>query len=276
MTVDDARTTKDRTTAGRTLDDGRADVVEFHGVSKSFGSVHVLRGVDLHVRESEVLCILGPSGAGKSTLLRCINHLEGIDGGWIKVAGQVVGYELRGSKLHELPERLIRHQRGLSGMVFQHFNLFPHFTALENVMVGPVEIQKEPKAEVEARARGFLDRVGLGDKLSAYPAQLSGGQQQRVAIARALAMNPKVLLFDEPTSALDPEVVGEVLAVMLELAQEGRTMIVVTHEVGFAREAADRVAFMFDGKIAEIGPAKSVLENPTEPRTAEFLAHVLV
>ncbi|MDA8149401.1 MAG: amino acid ABC transporter ATP-binding protein [Actinomycetota bacterium] len=264
------------TTTGYDLAEGRPDVVELHGVSKSFGNVHVLRGVDLHVRESEVLCVLGPSGAGKSTMLRCINHLEGIDAGWIKVAGQIIGYELRGSKLHELPERLIRHQRGLSGMVFQQFNLFPHFNVLENVMVGPVELQKEPKAQVEARARGFLDRVGLGDKVSAYPAQLSGGQQQRVAIARALAMNPKVLLFDEPTSALDPEVVGEVLAVMLELAQEGRTMIVVTHEVGFAREAADRVAFMFDGRITETGPAKSVLESPREARTAEFLAHVLV
>lgn len=266
----------DKGSAGSYGGDGRPHVVECHGVSKSFGSVHVLRGVDLHVRESEVLCILGPSGAGKSTLLRCINHLEGIDGGWITVAGQIIGYELRAGKLHELPERVIRHQRGLCGMVFQHFNLFPHFTALENVMVGPVELQKEPKNQVEARARGFLDRVGLGDKMAAYPAQLSGGQQQRVAIARALAMNPRVLLFDEPTSALDPEVVGEVLAVMLELAQEGRTMIVVTHEVGFAREAADRVAFMFDGKIAEIGPAKGVLESPSEPRTAEFLAHVLV
>jgi polar amino acid transport system ATP-binding protein len=255
---------------------GKPPVVECHDVSKSFGSVHVLRGVDLHVRESEVLCILGPSGAGKSTLLRCINHLEGIDGGWIKVSGQIIGYELRGDKLHELPERVIRHQRALCGMVFQHFNLFPHFTVLENVMVGPIEIQKEPRRQVEARARLFLERVGLGDKVSSYPSQLSGGQQQRVAIARALAMNPKVLLFDEPTSALDPEVVGEVLAVMLELAQEGRTMIVVTHEVGFAREAADRVAFMFDGRIAEIGPAKSVLEGPSEARTAEFLAHVLV
>jgi polar amino acid transport system ATP-binding protein len=252
------------------------DVVECHGVSKSFGNVHVLRNVELHVRESEVLCILGPSGAGKSTLLRCINHLEGIDGGWIKVAGQIIGYELRADKLHELPERVIRHQRALCGMVFQHFNLFPHFTVLDNVMVGPIELQREPKAQVEARARGFLDRVGLGDKISAYPAQLSGGQQQRVAIARALAMNPKILLFDEPTSALDPEVVGEVLAVMLELAQEGRTMIVVTHEVGFAREAANRVAFMFDGRIIEIGPTKSVLEKPREARTAEFLAHVLV
>jgi polar amino acid transport system ATP-binding protein len=256
--------------------DGRPTIVECHAVSKSFGAVRVLQGVDLDVHESEVLCILGPSGAGKSTLLRCINHLEGIDGGWIKVAGQIIGYELRAGKLHELPERAIRHRRGLSGMVFQHFNLFPHFTVLENVMVGPVELQKEPKAQVEARARGFLDRVGLGDKISAYPAQLSGGQQQRVAIARALAMNPRVLLFDEPTSALDPEVVGEVLAVMLELAQEGRTMIVVTHEVGFAREAANRVAFMFDGRIDEIGPARSVLEKPTQARTAEFLAHVLV
>lgn len=255
---------------------GSSCVVECHRVSKSFGNIQVLFDVDLQVREAEVLCILGPSGAGKSTLLRCINHLEGIDGGWVKVGGQIIGYELKADKLHELPESVIRHQRGLSGMVFQHFNLFPHFTVLENVMVGPVELQKEPKAQVEIRAREFLGRVGLGEKISAYPTQLSGGQQQRVAIARALAMNPRVLLFDEPTSALDPEVVGEVLAVMLELAQEGRTMIVVTHEVGFAREAADRVAFMFDGKIAEIGPAKSVLERPTEARTAEFLAHVLV
>lgn len=266
----------DTTAAGGVSIEGSPDVVECHAVSKSFDKVHVLRGVDLDVHESEVLCILGPSGAGKSTLLRCINHLEGIDGGWVKVAGHIIGYELRAGKLHELSERTIRHQRGLCGMVFQHFNLFPHLTVLENVMVGPVEIKKEPRARVEVLAREFLDRVGLGDKISTYPTQLSGGQQQRVAIARALAMNPRVLLFDEPTSALDPEVVGEVLAVMLELAQEGRTMIVVTHEVGFAREAADRVAFMFDGKIAEIGPAKSVLEKPSEARTAEFLAHVLV
>ncbi|MGH8988482.1 MAG: amino acid ABC transporter ATP-binding protein [Acidimicrobiales bacterium] len=250
-------------------------MVQCHSVAKSFGSIRVLRGVDLEVRESEVLCILGPSGAGKSTLLRCINNLESIDGGWIKVTDQIIGYELRGGRLYELPERVIRRQRGLCGMVFQHFNLFPHFTALQNVMLGPVEILKETRGEVEARARILLDRVGLATKLSAYPAQLSGGQQQRVAIARALAMNPRVMLFDEPTSALDPEVVGEVLKVMLELAQEGRTMIVVTHEVGFAREAADRVAFMFDGRIAEIGPARSVLEHPSEARTAEFLSHVL-
>jgi polar amino acid transport system ATP-binding protein len=259
----------------RPAKDGNRAVVECHSVVKSFGSVHVLRAVDLAVRESEVLCILGPSGAGKSTLLRCINHLEGIDGGWIKVTDQIVGYQLRGGKLHELPERMIRRQRGLCGMVFQHFQLFPHFTALQNVMLGPVEVLKQPREEVEARARAVLERVGLASKVSSYPAQLSGGQQQRVAIARALAMNPKVLLFDEPTSALDPEVVGEVLAVMLELAEEGRTMIVVTHEVGFAREAADRVAFMFDGVITEIGPARSVLEKPSEARTAEFLSHVL-
>src|SRR5579862_780455 len=254
----------------------RPDVVECHAVSKSFGSLQVLKGVDLRVRESEVLCILGPSGAGKSTLLRCINHLEGIDGGWIKVAGQIMGYELKGGKLHELPERIIRQQRALCGMVFQHFNLFPHFTALDNVMVGPVELQKQPRGQVEKRARALLDRVGLGSKATEYPSRLSGGQQQRVAIARALAMEPKVLLFDEPTSALDPEVVGDVLAVMLELAREGRTMIVVAHEVGFAREAADRAAFMFDGRITEIGAARTVLEKPTETRTAEFLAHVLV
>ncbi len=259
----------------RAVKDGNRTVVECHSVAKSFGSVHVLRAVDLEVKESEVLCILGPSGAGKSTLLRCINHLESIDGGWIKVTDQVVGYELKGGKLHELPERVIRRQRGLCGMVFQHFNLFPHFTALQNVMLGPVEILKQPRAEVENRSRMLLERVGLANKTSAYPSQLSGGQQQRVAIARALAMNPRVMLFDEPTSALDPEVVGEVLRVMLELAEEGRTMIVVTHEVGFAREAADRVAFMFDGRIAEIGPARSVLEKPSEPRTAEFLSHVL-
>ena len=250
-------------------------VVECHAVVKSFGSVHVLRSVDLEVKESEVLCILGPSGAGKSTLLRCINHLEGIDGGWIRVTDQIMGYELKGGKLHELHERAIRRQRGLCGMVFQHFNLFPHFTALQNVMLGPVEILKEPRDQVEARARTLLDRVGLSSKMSAYPSELSGGQQQRVAIARALAMNPRVMLFDEPTSALAPEVVGEVLTVMLELAREGRTMIVVTHEVGFAREAADRVAFMFDGRITEIGPARSVLEKPSEARTAEFLSHVL-
>ncbi len=260
----------------RASKEGNRTVVECHSVVKSFGSVHVLRSVDLEVRESEVLCILGPSGAGKSTLLRCINHLEGIDGGWIKVTDQIIGYELRGNKLHELSERAVRRQRGLCGMVFQHFNLFPHFTALQNVMLGPVEILKQPRGEVEARSRLLLDRVGLASKVSAYPSQLSGGQQQRVAIARALAMNPRVLLFDEPTSALDPEVVGEVLRVMLELADEGRTMIVVTHEVGFAREAADRVAFMFEGRITEIGAARAVLEKPSEARTAEFLSHVLI
>lgn len=253
-----------------------AGVVEFHNVSKWFGSTQALRDVNLQVREAEVLCILGPSGAGKSTLLRCINHLEPIDRGWITVAGEIIGYELRGGKLHELPERVVRRQRGMCGMVFQHFNLFPHFTALQNVMMGPCELLKQPRDLVEARARTLFERVGLGDKMDAYPSQLSGGQQQRVAIARALAMEPRVLLFDEPTSALDPEVVGEVLAVMFEIAKEGRTMIVVTHEVGFAREAADRVAFMFDGQVTEVGPARSVLANPSEARTAEFLAHVLI
>lgn len=253
-----------------------AGIVEFHNVSKWFGSTPALREVNLSVKESEVLCILGPSGAGKSTLLRCINHLEPVDSGWITVAGEIMGYALKGGKLHELPERVIRRQRGMCGMVFQHFNLFPHFTALQNVMMGPCELLKQPREQVEFRAKKLLERVGLRDKMEAYPSQLSGGQQQRVAIARALAMEPRVLLFDEPTSALDPEVVGEVLSVMLELAEEGRTMIVVTHEVGFARQAADRVAFMFDGRVTEVGPARSVLANPSETRTAEFLAHVLV
>src|SRR5579862_8414933 len=249
----------------------RPDVVECHAVSKSFGSLQVLKGVDLRVRESEVLCILGPSGAGKSTLLRCINHLEGIDGGWIKVAGQIMGYELKGGKLHELPERIIRQQRALCGMVFQHFNLFPHFTALDNVMVGPVELQKQPRGQVEKRARALLDRVGLGSKATEYPSRLSGGQQQRIAIARALAMQPKVLLFDEPTSALDPETVGEVLQVMKELASDGMTMIVVTHEMGFAREVAHRVVVLDQGELIEQGPPEQIFTAPEHPRTRAFL-----
>ncbi|HEX6507652.1 MAG TPA: amino acid ABC transporter ATP-binding protein [Chloroflexota bacterium] len=250
-------------------------MVEAINVQKHYGPLHVLRGVNLSVDEGEVVCILGPSGGGKSTFLRCINHLETLTEGLIWVDGEVMGYHLRGEHLHEMHARQIQRQRSKIGMVFQNFNLFPHLTALENVILGPVRIKKLPRAQAVKRGKELLDRVGLGDKWDVYPARLSGGQQQRIAIARALAMEPRLMLFDEPTSALDPELVGEVLDVMRGLTDEGMTMIVVTHEIGFAREAADRVAFMADGEIREIGPPREVLTNPKDDRARSFLSRVL-
>jgi polar amino acid transport system ATP-binding protein len=251
-----------------------APLVQAVNVHKSYGKREVLKGVNFEVHEGEVVCLLGPSGGGKSTLLRCINHLETIEKGHIWVDGRPVGYRLHDGALHELPEREIAKQRVVVGMVFQRFNLFAHRTALENVTEGPVQVLGVPKAKATARGRELLDQVGLADWADQYPSQLSGGQQQRVAIARALAMGPRLLLFDEPTSALDPELVGDVLAVMRSLASEGMTMIVVTHEVGFAREVADRAIFMFDGQIVEDGVPREVFSNPRHARTAQFLSSV--
>ncbi|MEU4564163.1 amino acid ABC transporter ATP-binding protein [Actinoplanes sp. NPDC023936] len=245
------------------------------GVHKSFGALHVLRGVDLTALAGTVTVILGPSGSGKSTLLRSINHLEKVDRGLVRVGGELIGYRQSGSKLHELSERQILKQRAGIGFVFQNFNLFPHLTALENVAEAPISAQGKPKSLVYERSRELLDRVGLSDKSDAYPRQLSGGQQQRVAIARALALEPQLILFDEPTSALDPELVGEVLDVLRDLARAGTTMIVVTHEIGFAREAADNVIFMDEGQIVEQGPPAQVLDNPRHDRTRAFLSKVL-
>ena len=250
-------------------------MVRAENVHKSFGSLQVLKGVDLEVRTGEVCCVLGPSGSGKSTFLRCINHLEKIDAGRIWVDGQLIGYRERGGKIYELREKEVAAQRRSIGMVFQRFNLFPHMTVLANVMEAPLRVRREPKDEVRQRALALLARVGLADKVDSYPGHLSGGQQQRVAIARALAMRPKLMLFDEPTSALDPELVGEVLDVMKDLAREGMTMIVVTHEIGFAREVADSVVFMDGGVVVESGPPREVLANPRHERTRSFLAKVL-
>jgi polar amino acid transport system ATP-binding protein len=249
--------------------------VEVRGVHKSFGHLEVLRGIDLLIRRGEVTVILGPSGSGKSTLLRTLNHLEKVDRGLIQVAGQPVGYRLKGGKLHELREREILQQRTRVGFVFQNFNLFPHLTVLDNVIEAPVSAQGRDRKEVEAQARALLERVGVSDKVDAYPRQLSGGQQQRVAIARALALRPAVMLFDEPTSALDPELVGEVLDVIKQLASEGTTLVIVTHEIGFAREVADTVVFMDAGLIVEQGPPADVLDNPQHERTKAFLSKVL-
>ena len=240
-------------------------------VMKAFDGTQVLKGIDLDVRKGQVICLLGPSGSGKTTFLRCINQLETIDGGRIWVDGELMGYEDRAGTLHQLTNTAIAAQRREIGMVFQKFNLFPHKTALENIMEAPIQVKGENKAAARERAIALLARVGLQDKPSAYPAQLSGGQQQRVAIARALAMQPKLMLFDEPTSALDPELVGEVLAVMRELANEGMTMIVVTHEMSFAREVADEVVFMDGGVVVEQGDPKSVINNPQHDRTRSFL-----
>lgn len=250
-------------------------MVKAINVHKKFNGQEVLKGVDLDVLDGEVLCILGPSGGGKSTLLRCLNHLETLDDGVVWIDGSIIGYELHGAVLRELPPRKVRQQQREIGMVFQNFNLFPHMTALQNVIEGPTTVRRESRASASARGTGLLASVGLGDRGAAYPAQLSGGQKQRVAIARALAMNPKVMLFDEPTSALDPELVGEVLDVMRELAASGTTMVVVTHEIAFAREVADRVAIMIDGTIREIGPPAEVLSNPQDPRVRSFLKRVL-
>jgi len=250
-------------------------LVEIHNVHKSYSGVEVLRGVDLTVQPGEVVAILGPSGSGKSTLLRTINHLESVDRGSVTVDGQLIGYERRGDKLYELREKEILKRRTQIGIVFQNFNLFPHLTALENITEAPIDLGLRSRDEARAQALELLERVGLTDKAGHYPRQLSGGQQQRVAIARALALNPKVLLFDEPTSALDPELVGEVLDVIRGLARSGTTLIIVTHEIGFAREVADRVVFVDGGVIVEQGTPEAVLTNPEHPRTREFLAKVL-
>ncbi len=250
-------------------------MVKAEAVHKSFGRHEVLRGIDLEVAPREVMCIIGPSGSGKSTFLRCINHLEKINAGRLWVDGELVGYRQRGDRLHELPEREVCRKRSEIGMVFQSFNLFPHMTALENVVEAPVRVKKESMAVASERARALLDRVGLGDKVDAHPRQLSGGQQQRVAIARALAMQPKLMLFDEPTSALDPELVGDVLNVMRGLAEEGMTMVVVTHEMGFAREVGDSLIFMDDGLVVEAGAPRDVIGNPQQERTKAFLSNVL-
>ncbi|GLY73064.1 amino acid ABC transporter ATP-binding protein [Actinoallomurus iriomotensis] len=250
-------------------------MVKAEGIHKFFGRLHVLRGIDLEVESGEVMCVIGPSGSGKSTFLRCMNHLEKIDSGRLWVDGDLVGYRQRGEKLHEMRERDVAAQRRDIGMVFQRFNLFPHMTALENIMEAPVQVRGEPKAAVRERARELLDRVGLSDKVGSYPSQLSGGQQQRVAIARALAMEPKLMLFDEPTSALDPELVGDVLDVMRQLAVDGMTMVVVTHEMGFAREVGDSLVFMDEGAIVEQGRPREVLSDPQHQRTRDFLSKVL-
>ncbi|WP_084076685.1 amino acid ABC transporter ATP-binding protein [Demequina sp. NBRC 110057] len=254
-------------------------MVEVRAAHKMFDTLHVLKGVDLTVQRGEVCVVLGPSGSGKSTLLRCVNELEELTGGSVRLDGELLGYRevTKGDEttLHRLHPREIARQRSRVGMVFQRFHLFPHMTALENVMEAPQQVKRVRKADARAKAEELLARVGLADRMDHYPAQLSGGQQQRVAIARALAMEPEIMLFDEPTSALDPELVGEVLAVMKDLAAAGMTMIVVTHEIGFAREVADHVVFMDEGVVVEEGTAAEVLDAPREARTQEFLSHVL-
>lgn len=250
-------------------------MVKAEEVCKSFGALHVLKGITLEIGRGEVLVMVGPSGSGKSTFLRCINHLEQVNAGRLYVDGDLIGYRERGNKLLEMSPRDAAKQRRDIGMVFQHFNLFPHRTALQNVIEAPVHVKRVKKDEAIARGKDLLEQVGLSDKAHAYPAQLSGGQQQRVAIARALAMNPKLMLFDEPTSALDPELVGEVLEVMKKLASEGMTMVVVTHEMGFAREVANKLVFMDGGVVVESGPPREVLANPQHERTKAFLSKVL-
>ena len=250
-------------------------VVSARDVRKSFGHVEVLKGVSLDVRRREVVVLIGASGSGKTTLLRCINHLEKIDGGTIKVNGHFIGYRERNGELVEGRDSEIARQRSEIGFVFQRFNLFPHKTALENVVEAPIQVRRQPPDEARDLGRALLDRVGLSHKIDSYPAQLSGGQQQRVAIARALAMNPSLMLFDEPTSALDPEMINEVLEVIRELAREGMTMIVVSHEMGFAREAADRIAMLDDGLIVEEGPPELIFSDSAHERTRTFLSKIL-
>lgn len=250
-------------------------IVEAYDVRKHFGALEVLKGINLSVEEGAVVGLIGPSGSGKSTFLRCINHLEKISGGELRVDGDFVGYEKRGDKLHELREGDVAERRARIGMVFQRFNLFPHMTVLQNVIEAPIRVKREDRGVAIKRAKELLERVGLDKKLASYPGQLSGGQQQRVAIARALAMGPKLMLFDEPTSALDPELVGEVLDVMRELAEGGMTMIVVTHEIAFAREVCTSVVFMDDGVIVEAGPPRDIFERPNADRTKAFLSKVL-
>jgi polar amino acid transport system ATP-binding protein len=250
-------------------------MVKASGVHKRFGLNEVLKGIDLEVGRGEVMCVIGPSGSGKSTLLRCINHLEQIQAGRLEVDGQLVGYEQRGDKLYELSDRQVAKKRGEIGIVFQHFNLFPHMTALGNIIEAPTRVKGIPKTQAIERGKALLAQVGLAGREDAYPRQLSGGQQQRVAIARALAMDPKLMLFDEPTSALDPELVGDVLDVMKDLAKSGMTMFVVTHEMGFAREVGDKLVFMDDGVVVESGTPKDVINNPQHERTKAFLSKVL-
>ena len=250
-------------------------LVRARGVHKAFGPLEVLKGIDLDVAAGEVVVILGPSGSGKSTFLRCINHLEEINQGFIEVDKEQIGYRLKNGRLNKLGSREIAAQRSKIGMVFQQFNLYPHMTALQNVIEAPIGVHRQNREEATRYARELLTRVGLAEKFDAYPRQLSGGQQQRVAIARALAIRPRLMLFDEPTSALDPELVGEVLATMRDLAKEGLTMIVVTHEIGFAKEAADRVVFMDGGVVVEQGPPSEVLTNPKHPRTRAFLSRFI-
>jgi polar amino acid transport system ATP-binding protein len=252
-----------------------APMVKAEGVHKCFGRLEVLRGITLEVARGEVMCVLGPSGSGKSTFLRCINHLEKIDNGRLWVDGDLVGYRQRGDKLYELRDAEVAKRRAEIGMVFQRFNLFPHKTALENVIEAPCQVLSVSRKDATREAEALFERVGLSDKLAAYPAQLSGGQQQRVAIARALAMKPKLMLFDEPTSALDPELVGDVLDVMRGLAKDGMTMVVVTHEIGFAREVADKLVFMDEGVVVEAGDPRSIIAKPQHDRTRLFLSKVL-
>ena len=246
-------------------------MVEAVDVRKSFGPLVVLKGIDLRIAKGEVVCLLGPSGSGKSTFLRCVNHLERMTSGQILVDGELIGYHRRNGRLYEMTGSELANQRRDIGMVFQRFNLFAHHDVLTNIAQAPVLIRGEPKAKAHARARELLKMVDLEGRENAYPYQLSGGQQQRVAIARALAMNPKLMLFDEPTSALDPELVGEVLSVMRRLASDGMTMLVVTHELSFAREVADRVVFMDQGVVVEEGPAREIIDNPQQERTKAFL-----
>ncbi|MEU2254529.1 amino acid ABC transporter ATP-binding protein [Nocardia xishanensis] len=244
------------------------------GVRKSFGRTEILHGIDLTVRPGEVVAVIGPSGSGKSTLLRVLNHLEPVDAGTVHIDGELIGYRLRRNVLHPLSDRDVRKQRSRIGFVFQQFNLFPHLTVLENVTIAPLTAQRRDRAEVEREAKALLERVGIGDLADAYPRRLSGGQQQRVAIARALAVRPRVILFDEPTSALDPELVGEVLDVIRDLADDGTALVIVTHEIGFAREVADTVVFLDAGVIIEKGPPAEVLDDPRHPRTRAFLSRV--
>jgi polar amino acid transport system ATP-binding protein len=250
-------------------------MVKIRGLTKRYGQREILRGIDLDVPAGSVMCIIGPSGSGKSTLLSCVNHLERIDGGRLWVGGELVGYREHKGKLYELPERHVARMRAKVGMVFQQFNLFPHMTALQNIMEAPIRVKRIRSDAARRRAMELLDRVGLAAKHGNFPTQLSGGEQQRVAIARALAMDPQLMLFDEPTSALDPELVGEVLAVMQDLARSGMTMMVVTHELAFAREVGDQLTFMDAGRVVERGHPRTVLSAPTERRTQDFLARVL-
>lgn len=250
-------------------------MISAQNVHKSFGQLEVLKGIDLEVQPGEVACLLGPSGSGKSTFLRCVNHLDNATAGRLYVDGELIGYREKNGTLYEISEKEAAEQRSDIGMVFQSFNLFPHRTVIENIIEAPVQVKKIPEDTARARAMELLEDVGLASKANNYPVQLSGGQQQRVAIARAVAMNPKLMLFDEPTSALDPELVGEVLRVMKDLAAEGMTMLVVTHEMGFAREVADKVFFMDGGVVIESGSPAEVLDNPQQPRTKEFLASLL-